>query len=984
MSYAASEVGHAGITAPHITEGYKYVAAALTPSMTCGTFYITYGRTGVRYFEYQPLATGSIVKLPDRTIHFVYHPKARPLDTTFDVCLSFSPFEPRSWADQIGVSHFLISAYHGIGERIRNRSFKRNGLKLIADSGGAQLKFDVVKFVDPREVAWWMNECADIGMTLDFAPRPVDQGNKKALKLLAQESRKANKFFVRNKADNLKLVNITHGFCVTGDTLVSTDLGLVRLDSLGSAPVGGAKRISTSVAGLGHPAKATLFYNSGVKPTRKVTTRNGYEVTGTLVHPLLTLRDGVKTWVKLGDLRLGDYVAISREGHSWPVNPVVVDWTFEPLSQDRNSETYKAPSHVTEDLGTVLGYLLSEGAVNRRGHILFGNTDKRLISDFKRAWTACFPDCAIRSSTRQFKHYPGSKPYHQCIVHSVYVREFLVACGLDRSKAAAKTIPWSILQSPKKVVANFLRAFYDGDGTCNRNGVQAWSSSTDLLRQLQILLLRFGVVTRRCDPEKYVLIAEGHNATLLSTEIGPFCSKHKNFKFKAQGAHSKTDIIPGLAELAYALRQDRSVALNGRHGYKNDDGAIVHVRFPRQARINGRTVNFTYDSLRKPKALSALRSISATFGDEVDELLRINAFWDPVVSLTNTGRKQVYDLTVAKDHAFSGNGIICHNTLDQVRAWTDTVAMPGFDGWAAGADTMNNNIANLRNILQPMLEQPPVGHYHLFGFSGRKKTPAMAWMARRLAMLRAKNKQSKATVTSDSTTWLTMAKWRAFMTFDPTNGHSELLPVGKRHKLQKGLHIPCSCFICAQVGWLDYYDLPPQTHAGRALGLHNLFMLHQQVEFWNKHAASSNTVEEYLRIVDWAFGKKAEIRNMVSYVDTAFEVGLEKADRRFRAVLQDRPSRLGMKRLFDNGEDLSFIDMESAAVNIKAYRKFGWLSEKPTSPFNKPRAARKGSDIILLGEEPNVASEISIAEAENLLGDDLDVALTKPKRKGAP
>lgn len=514
---------------------YSYVPAALTPSMTCGAFYITHGRTGVRHVDYQPLATGSITRLPDRTIHFVYHPKARPLDTNFDYCISFSPYEPGSWADLIGLKHFLVSAYHGIGERIRNRAFIHNDMKLIADSGGAQLKFavgDETAFVDPRKILWWMNECADVGMTLDFAPRPVDQGNKAAMKALAKMSRTSNKFFARNKTDRLHLCNITHGF-----------------------------------------------------------------------------------------------------------------------------------------------------------------------------------------------------------------------------------------------------------------------------------------------------------------------------------------------------------------------------------------------------------------------------------------------------------------TLEDVRRWTDTVAMPGFDGWACGADVRNNNIANLRILLVPMLEQEQVSHYHLFGFSGRKKTPAMAWMARRLGMLREKKKLKPAVVTSDSTTWLTMAKWRAFMTFDPRSGHSELLPVGKRHKLKNGLHIPCSCFMCANIGWIDYYDLPPQSYAGRALAIHNLYILHQQVEFWNKHAALAKNVDEYMEIVEWSFPKKREIRDMVRYVDAAFEHGLDKADERFRGSLPDRPTRLAMKPLFRSAKDaadLSFEDLPSAVENIDKYKDFKWKTEVPLYPFEKRK--RKGPTLLADAINPDVAAELNTAQIAEVLGDDIDVT---PPKKGA-
>ncbi|MCL6499848.1 MAG: DNA gyrase subunit A, partial [Firmicutes bacterium] len=74
-------------------------------------------------------------------------------------------------------------------------------------------------------------------------------------------------------------------YCVVGDTLVVTDRGLVRIDQLSSE---GGEDIAIRVLSRGGVVnRASKWFDCGVFPTRRVVTRRGYEVTGTINHPLL-------------------------------------------------------------------------------------------------------------------------------------------------------------------------------------------------------------------------------------------------------------------------------------------------------------------------------------------------------------------------------------------------------------------------------------------------------------------------------------------------------------------------------------------------------------------------------------------------------------------------------------------------------------------------------------------------------------------------
>lgn len=103
------------------------------------------------------------------------------------------------------------------------------------------------------------------------------------------------------------------GKCVTGDTLVLTDNGLVRIDELCKECDGEdvTRPLSVNIVNYkGEYEQTSCAYRGFDSETIRVTTRNGNTVCGTEIHPLLTLRKG---WTSLKDVAVGDLVLICYE-----------------------------------------------------------------------------------------------------------------------------------------------------------------------------------------------------------------------------------------------------------------------------------------------------------------------------------------------------------------------------------------------------------------------------------------------------------------------------------------------------------------------------------------------------------------------------------------------------------------------------------------------------------------------------------------------
>ncbi|HEY1512457.1 MAG TPA: DNA gyrase subunit A, partial [Gaiellaceae bacterium] len=106
-------------------------------------------------------------------------------------------------------------------------------------------------------------------------------------------------------------------YCLSAQARVALGQGSARIGDLVSASPNSDNDVDLTVLDrLGRPVHASKLFHSGDHPTLRLTTREGYELEGTLNHPVLCLVDvaGVPMllWKLLEEIRPGDRVALSR------------------------------------------------------------------------------------------------------------------------------------------------------------------------------------------------------------------------------------------------------------------------------------------------------------------------------------------------------------------------------------------------------------------------------------------------------------------------------------------------------------------------------------------------------------------------------------------------------------------------------------------------------------------------------------------------
>jgi stage V sporulation protein R len=267
-----------------------------------------------------------------------------------------------------------------------------------------------------------------------------------------------------------------------------------------------------------------------------MTTRRGLSLCGSNNHRVL-LADGV-TWKRLDELQIGEHVAMSGGGDRWATDHVPIEWqphtrvTLDDVAatagvslwtvlrhrdgrSTRNAEAIQAalveydqpqnlvlpqvtsrrslrvPARVDEDLGAFLGYLVGDGHVSKvKRHVGLTTGDEAQAEEFLRLGNELF---GISATMR------WDDGRWRVNFHSLHLIDFLVEWAklTHGPSAAEKRVPDAILRSPEPVIRAFLRAYFDCDGYAGEQGVILSTVSDALAEQTQLLLLNYGVLSRK-------------------------------------------------------------------------------------------------------------------------------------------------------------------------------------------------------------------------------------------------------------------------------------------------------------------------------------------------------------------------------------------------------------------------------------------------------------------------------------------------------
>lgn len=355
--------------------------------------------------------------------------------------------------------------------------------------------------------------------------------------------------------------------CARRDTLIPTNIGILPLGEIVD------NKLPVTVFDGKENKKVTNWFSFENRDVYRVQTRRGYVIEGSCNHRLFDNQDD---WVRLDEMQIGKHLKLSTS-NLWndelqkidfiaPEKRVELkeiaeelDLTFSQVAyrkyhykgeekqdslglmlKDYDAQTVSfmrnkrklinIPEFMDEDLASFIGYMIGDGHISQVKRTMGLTTgDKPQADNFVMLVKKLFGlDCSCRwddsSKNGRYRVSFGSKD----------LETFLVSLGMKTGVCARiKQIPDMILKSPKKVVAAFIRSYFDCDGYSGSSGVILSTSSEILSRQIQNVLLNFGILsTRKINKDGcwHVRIT-GSEAVKYQKEIG-FGLKRKQVKLE--------------------------------------------------------------------------------------------------------------------------------------------------------------------------------------------------------------------------------------------------------------------------------------------------------------------------------------------------------------------------------------------------------------------------------------------------------------------
>ena len=463
--------------------------------------------------------------------------------------------------------------------------------------------------------------------------------------------------------------------CVTGETLVPSSEGLVRMASLHQNEAEDTFRPEHLViSSLDGDRKTDAFYYGGVRPVRRVTLRSGHSVTGTLPHRLLVAGHGTVEWKTLAEIQPGDHVAIQYGAELWAATPA-------SLRDIRISRPYGSqkpvvlPEEMTAELAFLLGAYAAEGHTTRSNWtVTITNSVPEVLERVRDAWQNVFGLAA------RITEQPGKCP--GVVVSSKCVVEFMAALGCG-SRSSDKRIPDAVLRSPREMVLAFLQGLALDAYVVTGNAAK-WAiclDSAPLLDDLQAVMTNLGVMHSRIakhnkeyDKSYDEVYAAGLQGQLMCSLV-PFPEPDKAeraARYLAQRCSAGTsDVVPGISG-----RDLYDLIPAGVRGSLTDPGWRPTFGFL----LDPRTQHVTRRTLERVSTLPGVQ-LPAWLRQIIDG----NLHFSPVVSVADQGEAEVYDLSVPDKHAFVANGIVNHNTVNLPESATvEDIESIYTEGWKLG------------------------------------------------------------------------------------------------------------------------------------------------------------------------------------------------------------------------------------------------------------------------------------------------------------
>lgn len=328
-----------------------------------------------------------------------------------------------------------------------------------------------------------------------------------------------------------------------------------------------------------------------------------------------------------------------------------------------NGKIHKIPTYLNENFLYVAGLIAGDGDIRKSG-----STYSVRLSNSRDELRKAFLDVIKKQFNLNYDIQEGNEKRPTAIrTNSKILAEILFSLGIPLSpKSHRLRISNNLLKLNNKLLSSFVAGLFDSDGwislrkTKGSDSIGFCSCSEVLVRQLQLILLRYGIRSkiRNRKPTKGLITGKYDRWELSITGISNISEFYKYIKLrhmkkknnllkiinKRQKSNPNLDIVPEISENIRKFLISKNISLKKSKWRKN-------------LSRNSASEIINNLSFEDPEFLK-LKSVTNS-----------DIFWEKI---TNVNEKKpeyqyVYDLTVDDSHSFIVDGVLVHNTATVVK-----------------------------------------------------------------------------------------------------------------------------------------------------------------------------------------------------------------------------------------------------------------------------------------------------------------------------
>ncbi|MFH0949221.1 MAG: LAGLIDADG family homing endonuclease, partial [Candidatus Aenigmatarchaeota archaeon] len=289
---------------------------------------------------------------------------------------------------------------------------------------------------------------------------------------------------------------------------------------------------------------SAFIKRKGEKHLYDITTKTGRNVVTTGCHPVMIFRENSVVSELVSNLKTGDLIATPRilnfpdADIKIPVPETGAEkcdgyWILHNKKKPF-AKKVKIPENINENFARFLGYLIGDGCILPKANRCdLTNADNEIIEDFISI---------VKDFGLEVSKYEKKGKTKTIAINSSEMTRMLVHIFKGKIKKEQKHMPSSVLFAKKPVLANFLAALFDCDGTVRKDNptFEYTTMSERLANQIQMALLRFGIVARKSKKMKaavntkektkkpyFYISIEGKDKLQLLYENIPLSCRHK-------------------------------------------------------------------------------------------------------------------------------------------------------------------------------------------------------------------------------------------------------------------------------------------------------------------------------------------------------------------------------------------------------------------------------------------------------------------------